>query len=318
MFGAIIGDYVGSVYETSPIYSRYFDLFKIDNYFTDDSVLTAALSEAIMYDEDITKMLIKWTVKHPKAGYGQTYFSWARDTHLGGVALPAGTSWGNGCIMRNSPVILLSKNLDEALEMAHKQCATTHASPEAFLSTKKYTQLCFETLMFAIEFENNNAALSAEDKIEAKKKFFFSKASDLGMTFEQLDRYCMDGFHVDVVSTLPRALACIHEANTYEEMVKNAIFIGGDCDTNAAVGGSAAEIIFGLPSELIKNFYAFCDMQDSRVQEVLTMVAHSYLKSPHRHYFYNSNNGDNEYLNLIQNILKTQNPEVELLKSAKP
>lgn len=314
MFGTLMGDFVGSTYEFHPIYNRYFDLFSTKYTFTDDSVLTAAIAESFLYQQNIRHTLVKWTMAHRKAGYGKNYFEWALKQKEE-LNTEIGNSWGNGCLMRNSPSVLLSATLEEALARAKSHCEITHSHAEALQATALYTKWCFMTLEFAkkqAQQQSSNKLLKKNEQalIQERKLFFFDLVHKDLVVFEKLDEYCMSGFKVDAVSTLPRVLAILWESENFEELLRNAVFIGGDCDTNAAIAGCAGEIIFGLTPEFLKDFLAYSQSSGESAQMILPVIAAAYLHSPHKDYFLAQG-----YLPVIEAILNHENNRVRALEA---
>ena len=125
MLGAIAGDIIGSVYEWNNIKSKEFDLFSPEAFFTDDSVLTVALAEAILNEDDYGQVMKKYYNRYPGAGYGGSFRGWAS----GPDSRPY-NSWGNGSAMRTSPVGYAFTDLDEVLIKAEYYASFTHNHPE--------------------------------------------------------------------------------------------------------------------------------------------------------------------------------------------
>ncbi|MCK5915004.1 MAG: ADP-ribosylglycohydrolase family protein, partial [Deltaproteobacteria bacterium] len=95
MLGAIAGDIIGSVYEWNNIKSKDFDLFSPEVFFTDDSVLTVALAEAILNEDNYGQVMKRYYDRYPDAGYGGSFHEWAK-----GSEFKPYNSWGNGSAMR--------------------------------------------------------------------------------------------------------------------------------------------------------------------------------------------------------------------------
>jgi len=124
MLGAIAGDIIGSVYEAHPIKTTEFDLFCDDSCFTDDTVLTVAIADAILNKEDYGTTLQKYGRLYPNAGYGMLFYNWL----FSGQSEPY-NSWGNGSAMRVSPVGFAFESIDEVLVESAKTAAVTHNHP---------------------------------------------------------------------------------------------------------------------------------------------------------------------------------------------
>jgi ADP-ribosylglycohydrolase len=111
MLGAITGDIVGSIYEWNNIKTKEFDLFSPGCFFTDDSILTVALAEAILHDLDYGQVMRKYYHQYPDSGYGGSFHNWAQSSN----AEPY-NSWGNGSAMRTSAIGYAFNTLEEVLE----------------------------------------------------------------------------------------------------------------------------------------------------------------------------------------------------------
>ena len=120
MLGAIAGDIIGSVYERQPIKTKDFLLLSEGSTFTDDTVLTVAIAEALLNDRDYAKSLRTWGRKYPTAGYGKSFITWlAVDDH------PPYGSWGNGSAMRVSPIGWACSSIDEVLAEAERSAVVS-------------------------------------------------------------------------------------------------------------------------------------------------------------------------------------------------
>ena len=125
MLGAIAGDIIGSTYEHQPIKTKDFPLFSDGSTFTDDTVLTIAVADALLHDRDYAKFLRTWGRKYPNAGYGKSFITWlAVDGH------PPYGSWGNGSAMRVSPIGWACSSIDEVLREAECSAVVSHNHPE--------------------------------------------------------------------------------------------------------------------------------------------------------------------------------------------
>ena len=125
MLGAIAGDIIESVYEHQPIKTKDFPPFSEDSTFTDDTVLTIAVADALLNDRDYAKSLRAWGRKYPNAGYGKSFITWlAVDGH------PPYNSWGNGSAMRVSPIGWACNSIEEVLLEAERSAVVSHNHPE--------------------------------------------------------------------------------------------------------------------------------------------------------------------------------------------
>ena len=127
MWGAVIGDMVGSIYEWDPIKSKAFEFFSERCFFTDDTVCTAAVADILIHDLPPTVTMRQWCLRHPHSGYGGLFRAWMRME----TPEPYG-SFGNGAAMRVSPAAFLHRDgaLDDALAAADRVTEITHNHPE--------------------------------------------------------------------------------------------------------------------------------------------------------------------------------------------
>lgn len=238
MIGAIIGDIVGSRFEFHNHKSKDFPLFtKYGCKFTDDTVMTIAVGNSIMlYQEHggslgkITENMMKSIAKHyPNAGYGRGFSLWLKSKRLGPY-----NSWGNGGAMRVSACGWMGKDLDECLDYAQKVTEITHNHPEGIKGAKAVT-----TAIYLARCGNS---------MENIKKAITGVYYDIDFTLDEIrDSY---EFSETSQDSVPQALECFFESTSFEDCLRNAISIGGDSDTIAAIACSIAEAYWGVPYEI--------------------------------------------------------------------
>lgn len=243
MYGAIIGDIVGSRFEfdRGP-WTKEFEFFTPDNEWTDDTVMTRAIAEALMScDRDADEATIKnaciksmkkWGKKYPHAGYGGRFIKWV----LSDNPQPYG-SWGNGSAMRVSAAGILYDTLERTREVARMTAEVTHNHPEGIKGAE-----CTAAVMFL--------ARTGKSKAEIKDYVVSEFGYDVTLTVDEMrplhkhDESCMD--------TLPKALISFFEGVSFEDVIRNAVSLGGDTDTIAAIAGAMAEAFYGVPDEMKK------------------------------------------------------------------
>ncbi|MFO7761976.1 MAG: ADP-ribosylglycohydrolase family protein [Thermodesulfobacteriota bacterium] len=225
MIGAIAGDIIGSVYEARPIKTKEFTLFSPDCRFTDDSVLTIAVAEAIMTDGDYSQWIREIGRRYPQAGYGANFIRW-----LNSSAPEPYNSWGNGAAMRVSPVGWAFDNIDDVLRQAAHSAAISHDHPEGI----KGAQAAALAVFLAKTTSNKTLV-----KSEVSERFGY----DLNRTVESIRSSY--GFDISCQGTVPEAIIAFLEADSYEDAVRNAVSLGGDSDTLACITGAIAEACFG-------------------------------------------------------------------------
>lgn len=235
MLGAVIGDIIGSVYEFKNHRSKTFEpLFHPEARFTDDTVCTVAIADALVRGADPQSTLIAWCRQYAEnGGWGKRFAQWFLDED----PKPYG-SWGNGAAMRISPVGLLAKNEDEAIAWADAATAITHNHPEGIKSAR------------AVALTIHWALLKVAPG-EIAERLTDRFGYDLDTTPEII--------RVDYVRTesaagsVPQAIVCALQSTNYEDAIRNAISIGGDSDTIAAISGGIAEAMHGLPSVIAQQ-----------------------------------------------------------------
>jgi len=233
MYGAVIGDIVGSIYEFNNLKSKDFPFFDSRCLFTDDTICTIAIADALLGDKDFASSLRRWAGAYPDASYGGMFRSWVRRPNM-----PPYNSYGNGAAMRISPVSLYAGSLDEALELAFKATAVTHNHPEGVRGA------CATTLAIRLAM----TGLSTRDIRDAVTLKY---GYDLRRSVEAIRENYQ--FNETSQETVPEALTCALEASDYEDAIRNAISIGGDSDTVAAIAGGLAEALFGIPDQILEE-----------------------------------------------------------------
>ncbi len=229
MLGAIVGDIVGSIYEHENHRSKEFPLFKDGSRFTDDSVLTCATAAALVDGDDYSDVYRKLGLHYPGAGYGARFMHWLMDDSMGPY-----DSYGNGSAMRVSPVGWAFDSEEEVLNAAKASAEVTHNHPEGIKGA--------QATALAI-FRARNGQSQEDIASEMAERFGY----DISKTVDELrDTY---KFSVSCQGTVPEAIRCYIEASDFEDAIRNAISIGGDSDTLAAITGSIAEATFGVPND---------------------------------------------------------------------
>jgi ADP-ribosylglycohydrolase len=228
MLGAIVGDICGSVYEFSNHKSKDCELFRSNAHFTDDTVMTVALAEVAMSGRPVPVVLREYGALYPMAGYGQMFRRWLRDPGMGAYG-----SFGNGAAMRVSPAAWAARSEEEALDAARIFTLPTHDHPEG-LKGARATAL-------AIWLARQGAGKAEiRARVEADSGYDLSRSVDAIRPSYRFNETCQ--------ATVPEALACFLEGDDFEDVIRNAISLGGDSDTLAAIAGSVAEAHFGIPA----------------------------------------------------------------------
>ena len=242
MYGAILGDVIGSPYEFDMgDKTKDFPLFSENSCFTDDTVMTIAVAEAFMDapedDNEIRQRLIrsmqKWGHRYPAAGYGVRFCGW-----LDSQNPQPYNSWGNGSAMRVSSVAWLYNDLDTVRRMARLSADVTHNHPEGIKGAEATA-----SAIFLARTGHSKAAIKAH--IESEFHYDFSRTCDeIRPTYHHVES-CQE--------TVPEAITAFLEGNCFEDVIRTAVSLGGDCDTLTCIAGSIAEGFYGVPEELKKE-----------------------------------------------------------------
>lgn len=226
MLGAIAGDICGAPWEGAACPKERFQVFGYGSAFTDDTVCTVAIAQALLENRDIAQTLREWVLRYPMRGYGGRFVDWA-NSDMGPY-----DSFANGGAMRVSPVALLASSLDEVDALADATAEVTHNHPEGMRGAR--------ALAGAVWLARQG--LSAE---ELREQLTQRYGYDLSTTVAALSAEF--GFTVLAEETVPMAIVAALEATSWESAVANALQIGGDADTLACMAGAIAEARFGLP-----------------------------------------------------------------------
>jgi len=234
MLGAIAGDIIGSVYEFAPKKSVNFPLFSPASTFTDDTVLTVAIADALLNDKEVFNTLKDYTQNYPNRGYGGSFLRWA----LSDSKEPY-NSWGNGSAMRTSAIGFFFNERTEVLDAARKYAAITHDHPQGIRGA--------QAVSMAIFLARNGAE---KDRIRKEISRLFSY--DLSRPLSEIRPSYQ--FDVSCQGSVPQAITAFLESSDLEEAIRLAVSLGGDADTIACIAGGIAEAFYGkVPDGIIKE-----------------------------------------------------------------
>jgi ADP-ribosylglycohydrolase len=239
MLGAIAGDIIGSIYEAAPIKTKDFPLFGRGVSFTDDTVCTVAIADALLSDGDFARYLRTYVRRYPGRGYGGMFVRWAQTE-----GMPAYGSWGNGAAMRVSAVARLAADEADALATAARTAAVSHDHPDAIAGA--------QAAVLAAWLARHDA-----DPETIRREIAARFGYDLGQSVGQIRPWY--AFDISCKGTVPPALVCALEATGYEDAIRNAVSLGGDTDTLACITGGIAEALHGLPSEIGEQARGYLD-----------------------------------------------------------
>jgi len=260
MMGAIIGDIVGSRFEGTGLQKKDFDLFTQRSRATDDTIMTLAVAKSIMEtvktielsengtgsDDDFHRLLAKNAVlcmqkigrKYPYAGYGGRFGGW-----LFTLDPKPYNSFGNGAAMRISPAGLAARSEQEAARLSKTITAVTHNHEEGLKGAEAT----------AIAVYMANTGFSKDEIREKITKNYYP----LNFTIDGI----RPTFRFDVTcgGTVPQAVQCFLESESFEDAVRNAVSLGGDTDTLAAITGSIAGPFYGIPDDIRNTALTYLD-----------------------------------------------------------
>ena len=263
MIGAIIGDIVGSPYEFDyrNIKTKEFPLFSVQSEFTDDTVMTVAVADALLnagtmacLDEIRSAVVGKmqlWGLRYPNAGYGMRFVRWLTMRNPQPY-----NSWGNGSAMRVSSVGWLYDSLERTLDVAKATADVTHNHPEGI----KGAQATAAAIYLA---RNGKDRSEIRSYIENRFGYDFSRTCDeIRPTYRHVES-CQE--------TVPEALTAVWEGKDFEDTIRLAVSLGGDSDTLTCIAGGVAEAIWGVP-EVIKHEAL------NRLPEEMKVVYEAFMK----------------------------------------
>ena len=236
MLGAIIGDIVGSRFEAGPPPQPGFKLFTPECCFTDDTVCTVAIADAILKHRDYAESLVDWCRRYNNRGFGGLFYQW----FMGNDHTPYG-SYGNGSAMRVSSVGWLFNDIDTVMEEARRSAAVSHSHEEGIKGAQ-----CTATLIYwlrTVRVTKERLKRSVEQKFgyEIPSLKDVMRIGSLG----HFDGTCQE--------TVPVAIRCFLESDSFEDAIRKAVLADGDTDTKAAIAGSIAEAYYEVPDEIVNS-----------------------------------------------------------------
>lgn len=246
MIGAILGDMIGSPYEFDRgNKSKEFPLFSGESTYTDDTVMTLAVGMAFLDaqpgapDEWILRNLAdrmrRFGKMYPNAGYGGMFRQWLRHPEC-----QAYHSFGNGSAMRVSATAWLYNDIDAVRHAARLSAEVTHNHPEGIKGAEATASAIF-------------LARSGHSKTEIKNYIESEFGYELNRTCDEIRP---GYFHTETcMETVPEAITAFLEGDSFEDVIRTAVSLGGDCDTLTAIAGSIAEGFYGVPAELKEECY---------------------------------------------------------------
>jgi type I restriction enzyme M protein len=247
LYGAMIGDIVGSKYEFNNIRTKDFNFFDKDMFFTDDTVMSVAVYEALKetYKNKYKNLANKTVEKmqeygklYPYCSYGGRFSSWLRSSDPQPY-----NSFGNGSAMRVSPVAYFAKSIDETKKLSRIVTSVTHNHPEGI----KGAEATAVSIYLALNKKNKNEI----------KKYIEDNYYSMNFDYEDLRKNYY--FNEICQDTVPQALFCFFESKDFEDAIRTGISIGGDSDTLCAITGAVAEAYYGVNKKTKEEALSYLD-----------------------------------------------------------
>ena len=250
IIGAIIGDIVGSTYEFAEKIPTRFKLLRSACSFTDDTVLTVAIADALLHGRSFADAIEDWGNRYIYAGFGHSFREWKKQRKNNPAA--TNNSKGNGCGMRVSPVGFWAKSMDEAMSLAKESAIITHNSPEGIAGAQAIATAVF---------------MAKEQRGKEEIKQFVEKTFgyDLDLSYEEIRSKVNEYDNVNKMrrerewaeNTCPVAIIAFLNSDSYEGCIRTAVSYGGDVDTIACMAGGIAAAYYGVPDDIIREVAAY-------------------------------------------------------------
>ena len=250
-YGAIIGDIVGSIYERQPIRTKDFPFLQKHCHFTDDTVMTVAVSRALgtfdvtgdtkAFQAALVREMRTLGRAYPRAGYGKKFIWWL----FADNPAPYG-SLGNGSAMRVSPVGDYARSLEEALTLSKASASVTHDHEEGIKGAQAVAAAIY-------------LAKSGADK-DAIRQYVHENFYDMDFSLAEI----WEDYQFDATcpGSVPQAIMCFLEGTDFEDMIRNCIWLGGDCDTTAAIAGGIAAAYYGVDDWMMEEVERYGFLKD--------------------------------------------------------
>lgn len=275
MLGAIIGDIAGSKYEFNNTFDYDFEMLGEGCDFTDDTICTVAIADAILNGRSYQESLLDWCRRYPspKGAYGGRFAEWIHS-----LDPQPYNSFGNGSAMRVSPVAWLFDDLSQVLEEAEKTALPTHNHPEGIKGAKAVAHAIwhFRKSRFSEKSKDseneetkglkNENAKASKDENETIQGFMSIARS----YYEDFDTrvYPKGKFDETCMDAVPLSFYLLSQASSFEDAIRLAISHGGDSDTIGAIVGSIAEARFGIAQEMKEKALSYLRKDMTRIYQL--------------------------------------------------
>lgn len=234
MFGGIIGDIVGSVYEDGNMNCKKFPLWSAGCRYTDDTVLTVATADCILNNGSYEDYYYKYATEYPTCGYGSGFMKRVFIKKFHNKYIPY-NSYGNGSAMRVSPIGWAYDHLEDVLQKSKESSECTHNHIEGIKGAQAIACCVFLARKY-----------KTKDYIRCFIEDTFHY--NLSISLEELTRGYL--WNATCQQTVPQAIISFLQSKNFEDCIRNAISLGGDSDTIACMAGAVAEAFYGIPTGL--------------------------------------------------------------------
>jgi ADP-ribosylglycohydrolase len=225
MLGAIAGDIIGSVYENFRTKRKDFRLFQPLAFFTDDTVVSVAVADALLNGTDFGRTIRRYAWRRPLRGYGPRFYRW--------MVTPGGkpyNSLGNGSAMRVSPVAYAAANEEELLSLARRSAECTHNHPEGIKGAQAVALAVYQARL-------GKARQAIRSTIAGRFGYDMDRSVEEIRPSYKINLSCP--------GSVPEAIIAFLDSSDFEDAIRNAVSLGGDADTQAAIAGAIAEAFYG-------------------------------------------------------------------------
>lgn len=237
VYGAIIGDIAGSIYEFNNIKHKPLHILPKEAFFTDDTVMTMAVAFSLTKGVDLGESMRTWARIYPNRGYGYMFSEWLATEDAGPYY-----SFGNGAAMRVSPAAWVANSLEEAQRLAEKTAVVTHNHPEGIKGAKAVASAIYLAKI----------GVSKKDikkYISKRYRYDLSRTCDEIRPTYEFNETCQD--------TIPQAITAFLESRNFKDSIRLVVSLGGDSDTLATITGSIAEAYYGIPKRIKRKCNKF-------------------------------------------------------------
>jgi len=258
MIGAIIGDIIGSRYEFGDPPQKGFELFTPECDYTDDTICTIAVADAVLHGKDYGQSLKEWCRRYPNpmGGYGHRFHHWLFDE-----GTQPNDSFGNGAAMRVSSIGWLFDDYDSVKEQARLSAVVSHAHPEGVKGAQ-----CVASLIYWLR----TCRITKEEVERSVKRSFDYDIPPMADIIRIGSHGHFDG---TCQETVPMAIRCFLDAESFEDTIRLAVLCDGDTDTKAAIAGSIAEAYYEVPDDILERAFDYLpDEMLAVLQQFLNQV----------------------------------------------